>query len=546
MTSVDQRVTRLLEEFGSPGASAAWLFCDRHPVDAVAFTIGTDDGFRDLTYGRLRQDSIALAASFRALGVGPGDRVASLLGKGAEIVTTMLAAWRLGAVYVPLFTAFAPKAISYRLEHADVKVVVTNLEQLPKIAASAELVPGASWTTVTVGASDRESGLGFADLIQDGNGRDVPHYVQGGDAPIVHMFTSGTTGNPKGVIHPLRHVAGWVGYLEFALGVTADDRYWCAADPGWAYGLYAGIIAPLASASGNILQSGGFRAESTWAVIRDLGVTNFSAAPTVYRALKNAEDTSESGFQLKRLSSAGEPLTPDINHWTLAKFGLAVHDHYGQTEVGMIFANHHHPDLAREISEGSMGQPLPGWAAVVLGDDDNIVPAGTVGRIAIDCAGSPMMTFRGYQDPTQAASRFAGDSGYYLLGDLGKREVIGDFRFSSRDDDVIIMAGYRIGPFEIESVISQIPQVAECAVVAAPDEIRGEVVEAFIVLRSGEFGSDALAAEIQGAIKNGYSAHAYPRAVHFVESLPKTPSGKVQRFVLREQRKAEFAAKERA
>jgi acetyl-CoA synthetase len=546
MTAIDQRVTQLLDEFNSPRASAAWLFCDRHPVDAVAFTIDSGDGFRDVTYGQLRQDSIALAASFRELGVAPGDRVASLLGKGVEIVTTMLAAWRLGAVYVPLFTAFAPKAISYRLEHSDVRVVVTNLEQLPKIAASEALVPGASWITVTVGVPGTGPGPRFADLLQNGTGHDLPQYVHGGDAPIVHTFTSGTTGNPKGVIHPLRQVAGWVGYLEFALGVTADDRYWCAADPGWAYGLYAGIIAPLASACGNILQSGGFRADSTWAVIRELGVTNFSAAPTVYRALKNAEDAPASGFQLKRLSSAGEPLTPDINHWTQAKFGLTVHDHYGQTEVGMIFANHHHPDLAREIREGSMGQPLPGWAAVVLGGDDEIVPDGTVGRIAIDSAESPMMTFTGYQDPTQAASRFAGDGRYYVLGDLGQREANGDFRFSSRDDDVIIMAGYRIGPFELESVISQLPQVAECAVVAAPDEIRGEVVEAFVVLRSGELESEALAAEIQRAIKDGYSAHAYPRTVHFVEALPKTPSGKVQRFVLREKRKAELAAKEQA
>ncbi len=532
--------SRIAADYAGPSASASWLLCDRHDPASAAYTIVDGEVATTVTYGELRRDSITLANAFRELGVQPGSRVASLLRKGPELITTMLAAWRLGAVYVPLFTAFATAAVEFRLRTAGAQVVVTDPTQRGKLTAD-DGIPLGDWKIVVVGEPADRGDLSYSDLMASGSDRDFPAYRQGPDGAFVHIFTSGTTGSPKGVIHPLRHAAGWQSYLEHGLGVTKEDVYWCGADPGWAYGLYSAVISPLAAGTGTILQTGGFDPQRAWSLITALGVTNFSAAPTVYRAIRNTFPTVGGSTALRRLSSAGEPLTPEVNEWAERELGLSVHDHFGQTEVGMVFANHHHPEFAKPIVAGSMGQPLPGWAATIIAEDgDEELAEGAVGRVAIDVAHSPAMTFRTYQDPSKSASRFAGGGRYYVLGDLGSKDETGGFRFSARDDDVIIMAGYRIGPFEVESVLSTHPAVAESAAIAAPDPVRGEVLEAYVVLRPEHEESLDLAGEIQSFVKKNYAAHAYPRTVHFVSALPKTPSGKIQRFVLRQQRRDEL------
>ncbi|MBT2554147.1 AMP-binding protein [Arthrobacter sp. ISL-5] len=517
-------------------ATAAWLLCDRHDPSATAYTLVDGDSARPVSYGELRADSIRLANAFRQLGVEPGTRVATLVHKGPELVATMLAVWRLGAVYVPLFTAFAGKAIDYRIRTAGVRLVLTDTAQRSKLPDFA----GSEAQVVVVDGKGQPGDIDYGQLVAAASDEQFDSYVQGPDGPLVHIFTSGTTGSPKGVIHPLRQATGWHSYLVYGLGVTDEDVYWCAADPGWAYGLYAGIVSPLALGSGVILQSGSFNPATAWKLIEEQGVTNLTAAPTVYRALRNVFPTVPSKGKLRRLSSAGEPLTPEVNVWATAELGLQVHDHFGQTEVGMVFGNAHHPDIARDIVPGSMGYPLPGWAATVIGENDATeLATGELGRVAIDVMNSPAMTFRSYQDPSKTASRFDGDGRYYLLGDLGHRDAHGAFHFASRDDDVIIMAGYRIGPFEIESMLSEHPAVAESAAIAAPDADRGEVLEAFVVLSDGWEATEALEKELQTFVKTNYAAHAYPRAIHFVTDLPKTPSGKIQRYVLREQRRSE-------
>ncbi|OOK70262.1 AMP-binding enzyme family protein [Mycobacterium kansasii] len=317
--------------------------------------------------------------------------------------------------------------------------------------------------------------------------------------------------------------------------MTSDDSFWCAADPGWAYGLYTAIAAPMAAGISSILLRGGFSAESTWRTLSEHRVTNFAAAPTVFRSLRASSTVLPADLHLARASSAGEPLTAEVNEWARRALGLLVHDHFGQTELGMVMGNHHHPELARPVKPGSMGRPLPGWSVTVLGDDDRPAPPGVLGRVAIDVAASPLLTFTGYQDQAHGG-RFSADRRYYLTGDIARVDDDGDFFFFARDDDVIIMAGYRIGPADVESVLSRHPAVAECCVVAAPDEVRGEVIEAYVVLRGNHPRSAELPAELQRFVKDNYAAHAYPRQVHFVDELPKTSSGKVQRSVLRRQR----------
>jgi acetyl-CoA synthetase len=229
-----------------------------------------------------------------------------------------------------------------------------------------------------------------------------------------------------------------------------------------------------------------------------------------------------------------------VNDWAVDALGVPVHDHYGQTESGMLVNNHHHPVLRRPLEPGSMGSAMPGWSVHVLYEDrDDVAPAGTLGRIAVDVPASPLAWFTGYPDaPDRSAEKFSADRRWYLTGDSGRLGPDGYFRFSSRDDDVIIMAGYRIGPFDVESVLATHPQIAECAVIAAPDPVRGEVLEAYAVLRDPDAACGALEGELQRLVKTRFAAHAYPRAVHFVDALPKTPSGKIQRFVLRDRRTA--------
>jgi acetyl-CoA synthetase len=529
--AIAERVSEVVGVFSASDADPAWLMCDRHPVDAVAFTFVEPDGSTaDLSFGELRERSERFAGVLAELGVGRGDRVATLMGKSADLVTVLLGIWRAGAVYVPLFTAFAADAVASRLSGADVKIVVADAGQAAK-------VPEGSWTVLVSGteAEVPDAGRRLADRLASAEPVAGSTAI-GGDGAFVHMFTSGTTGAPKGVVHPLRYVAGWQAYLEFALGVRADSVYWCGADPGWAYGLYSAVIAPMVLGLRSVLQRGGFDAAATWKMLVELGVTDYAAAPTVYRALRTSEVPVPEGLRLQRLSSAGEPLTAEVNEWAGTALGLQVHDHYGQTELGMAIGYPHHPDLEIPIVPQTMGVALPGWSVTVL-EEGTSTPAeiGEPGMLAVDVAASPLMTFTGYAGGRAATERFTADGRFYLSGDLATRNADGTLRFSSRDDDVIIMAGYRIGPFEVESVLAQHEAVAECAVVAGPDPVRGEVIEAFVVLRGEASGvaADELERDLQNHVRRRYAAHAYPRRVHVVASLPKTASGKIQRAQLR-------------
>ncbi|MCP2316958.1 acetyl-CoA synthetase [Nocardia amikacinitolerans] len=541
-TDLDARVRELLEGYDGPEACAAELLCDRHPADRVAFTVvDADLSATDLTYGELRERSARFAAALAGLGVGRGDRVATLMGKSADLIVALLGIWRRGAVHVPLFTAFAPPAIAFRLTASRAALVVADADQAAKLVPGDDIPADAPWRLVVAGAPEKvgPDTLRFADLL-DAYAADDPRAAAvavGGAGLLVQLFTSGTTGTPKGVPIPLRALASFHAYQEFALDVRPDDVYWNAADPGWAYGLYYAILSPLASGTRSLLLHAGFSAPLTWRVLERFGVTNFAAAPTVYRALRADDTTPPTGFALRRASSAGEPLTPEVVAWSARNLGVAVRDHYGQTEHGMVICNAWHDELSAAAPLGSMGRQLPGWTCAVLAEDADVEAApGELGRVAIDTERSPLLWFLGYLDaPERTAQRYTADGRWYLTGDAGSRDADGFFHFSARDDDVIIMAGYRIGPFEVESVLVLHDQVAEAAVVGLPDELRGEVLEAFVVLRNGSAGSAELAAELQQLVKEKFAAHAYPRRVHFVTSLPKTPSGKVQRFVLRQQ-----------
>ena len=524
MTSTHRQVEDLLARFDRPRARAAELLCDRHPADAVAFTVVEPDlSWHDWTFGELGDRSARLATALAGLGAGPGDRIATLLGKSGDLVVTLLAIWRIGAVHVPLFTALAPPAIATRLEGSGARIVVAEPGQRAKLGPN-EDIP-AAWGLTVISTGD----LCFDRLLT------APPQASpagtGGDATLVELYTSGTTGPPKGVPVPLRAVASMLSYQEFGLDHQESDVFWNAADPGWAYGLYHAILGPLGLGRRALLLHSGFSAALTWAVLGAFRVTNFTAGPTVYRALRATEELAPPDLALRHCSSAGEPLPADVSDWAERALGVPVLDHYGQTELGMAVANAWHPDLAAGRRRGSMGRALPGWRLDVL-RPDTAEPAadGERGRLAVDLAASPLMWFGGYRG---APGRFTADRRWYLTGDTAARDTDGTFHFTARDDDIILMAGYRIGPSEVESVLLAHPAVAEAAVVGAPDDLRGEVVTAHVVVHPGRDAGPDLAEELQAWVKTRFAAHAYPRRVHFVPELPKTPSGKLQRSALR-------------
>jgi len=515
--------------FASTDARADWLFCDRHDPESVAFRF-VDDRLQvtEMTYGTLATRSRRVAQVLLDQGVVAGDRVATLLTKSPDLPVLILAIWRLGAVYVPLFTAFAESAVVDRLRDSGASVVVTDQAQAAKVDSVGITVLRANVTA----AEDVPVPHDLSLAMLEGPAWPGTLAPRGPDVPIVQMATSGTTGKPKVVVHPLAYAAGWQCYVE--LGLAPGRTFWCGADPGWAYGLYTLVVGPLAAGIPAVFTHGAFKPEIAWRVLEELQVTDYAAAPTALRALR-AVDPGVALPHLERLSTAGEPLTPDVGAWTRERFGLEVHDHFGQTELGMPAGFAHHRDLRRPVVDRAMGRSLPGWTmAVLAATEDTPAPPGEVGRLSVDIAQSPFFTFTGYgTERDQRGTRFTADGAYYLTGDLATRDDDGLIRFSARDDDVILMAGYRIGPFDIESVLVGHPRVAECAVVASPDEVRGEVIHAFVVPTDDP--EPALAQELQEWVRENYAAHAYPRLVTFVDTLPKTPSGKVQRAVLRQQ-----------
>lgn len=506
---VDATVAALRAQYDASGASAAHLLCDRHDARRVAFRIVGAAGVVDLTFGELADRSRRMAGVLRARGVRRGDRVPVLLHRSGELLTTLMAIWRLGAVHVPLFTAFSAGAVATRVTACGARVAVTETGR----EATFEGLDGLE--VLEVGALVREAAQ------TSGLDDDV---AVGGDGALVELFTSGTTGQPKAVVVPLRALASFHSYLLHGMDLREDDVLWNMADPGWAYGLYCGVLGPLAAGHANVVTEAPFSPDGTVEVLTQLGVTNLAAAPTVYRALRASADVA--GVRLRRACSAGEPLPPDVIAWGQERLGVEILDHYGQTEVGMIVANAAHPDLVQPVREGSMGWALPGFEVAVVD-----------GQIAVDTSASPLMWFTGYRgEPDLTARRFTSDGRWYLTGDRGRQDDDGALHFHSREDDLILAAGYRIAPHEIEAALSTHPSVADVAVVGQPDPegIRGQIVAAFVVLVEGATATPDLEQELQDHVRRSYSRHAYPRRVQFVAALPRTPSGKVQRYRLRD------------
>ncbi|MBV1706990.1 MAG: AMP-binding protein [Hyphomicrobiales bacterium] len=520
------------------GINACVECCDRWAQDnATALNyIGADGSARTLTFVQLQGEAARFANLLRKLGVKPGDVVAGMLPRVPELLVTILGTWRAGAVYQPLFTAFGPKAIEQRLATSNARLVVTDPSNRPKLDG---LPMRPQIAVVRRAASDplAAGDLDFAASVMVESDHFTPVLRKDSDLFLL-MSTSGTTGMPKGVPVPLHALLSMRAYMVNSIDLRPRDKFWNIADPGWAYGLYYAVTGPLLLGHATTFYDGPFTVESTYGVIERLGITNLAGAPTAFRLLiaAGAELATKIKGRLRVVSSAGEPLNPEVIRWFEEVLGAPIRDHYGQTETGMTVCNHH--ALDHKMHQGSAGRALPGYKVAVLDEAGHVLGPHQPGVLAIDMAGSPLHFFHGYlNQPTPAIA-----GGWYRTGDSVELEPDGTITFVGRSDDIITSAGYRIGPFEVESALIEHGAVVESAVVGKPDRERTEIVKAFVVLKPEFTASPALAADLQDFVKKRLSAHAFPREIEFVTQLPKTPSGKLQRFILRDQEIAKARA----
>ena len=537
--SLQKRIEEWQKTYDGPAVVVTDLLCGRHTGGSPGLiyedAIGREETY---TYARLLDLSSRFAAVLKTLGVSRGDRVATLLPKSPALVVATLGLWRLGAAHVPLFTAFGPQAIGSRVNNSAAAVIVTDTANRGKLDETDLGDPKPKIISVAGDDSPPAAGdIDFQSALDSATAHESPVSVTGNDLLIL-IYTSGTTGSPKGVEVPVKALASFESYLRCGLDVRDDDVYWNMADPGWAYGLFYALAGPLLLGKPVIFLNAPFDVEGTYRFLERHQVTNATTAPTVFRMMRAAGSlpSDKPVLQLRLASCAGEPLNPDVVAWGKAHLGVSIHDHYGQTEGGMMVCNHHLPSLRRELRPGSMGQAMPGFRIVILDNDGAEVEPGQEGQIAVDTHHSPLFWFRGYyQDPKRTRERFTTSGRYYLTGDSASQDPDGYIAFSGRDDDIITSAGYRIGPFEPESALIAHEAVAEAAVIGVPDAVRGEIVKAFVVLKPDHKPSQELSEALRSFVQSNLSAHAYPREIAFIDQLPKTPSGKVQRFLLRDQ-----------
>jgi acetyl-CoA synthetase len=493
---------------------------------------------RPCTYRELAADARRVANVLTDLGVQRGERVATLLGRIPPLYATVLGTLAAGAVYCPMFAAFGPEPVKARLSLGSVRVLVTtDLLYRRKVAPIRAELPELKHVLVvrTPGAGELPEGtLDFAELL----GAAAPEFetvrTDPEDYALLH-FTSGTTGLPKGVLHAHAAVTVHLATARWVLDLQDGDVYWCTADPGWVTGISYGVIAPLACGVTMLVDREEFDAVRWYGILADEGVTVWYTAPTAIRMLMKAGvglARAHAYPKLRHLASVGEPLNPEAVVWGVEAFGRPFHDNWWQTETGAIMIANY-PSL--EVRPGSMGRPVPGIEAGIVhpredGGVDVLEGADEVGELALR-PGWPSM-FRGYlNDEARTAKCFR--DGWYLSGDLAKRDADGYYWFVGRSDDVIKAAGHLISPFEVESALMTHPAVSQVGVIGVPDPIAGAVVKAFVELKAGHAPDEALRRELMAHARRLLGVAVAPREIAFAEQLPRTRSGKIMRRLLR-------------
>jgi acetyl-CoA synthetase len=459
-----------------------------------------------------------------------GRIVAIHLPQCAETAIAHIGVQKVGAIALPLFNLFGPEAVRYRLADSGACLLVTSSVNAERFAADLADLETLE-TVMTVGAGAPVAEHDFHALLSRASDR-FATVDTGRDDPAILMYTSGTTGNPKGVLHAARVVPGHLPgvIVPHSMMPAPGDRYWTPADWAWAGGLLD-VLLPGLYLGVPVVGARRMKFDPEWAFhfMAKHGVRNVFMPPTALRLMRGVPDPrARAAYDLRSLASGGETLGADLVAWGQETFGLEIAEFYGQTEANLVVGNG--PSLF-PVRPGSMGRALPGHVVEVVDDAGRALPPDTAGIVAVRRP-DPVMFLEYWRKPEATAEKFRGD--WCLLGDIATKDADGYFWFQGRDDDIINSAGYRIGPGEVEECLARHPAVALAGVVGSPDPLRGEVVAAFVVLREGYQASEERAAEIQAFVKDRLAAHEYPRKLRFIDEMPMTITGKVRRVDLRQ------------
>jgi acetyl-CoA synthetase len=493
--------------------------CDKHDPGKLAMVHERFDGeIRDVEWGELQALANRAANLLAGAGVGKGDRVAVVLPPTPETAAIFFGTWKLGGVLLSMSVLYGDDGLRHRLDDSEPTVLVTDADN---------------------GGRFEDSGVELMileDSLLQGESAEFETLDTNADDPAQLYYTSGTTGMAKGIVHAHRYLLAHEEFV-YCHEVEEGERFHGMGEWAWAAGI-APLLGPwrLGAVQCVYQREGGFDPHKQLDFLSRHEVTNVFTTPTAMRAMMAVGDAGKRYPQrFRRVCSAGEPLNPEAIRWFRDQYGLTVLDYYGLTESYPLCANY--PFM--EVREGSMGKPMPGWEVAILDEDERPVERGERGEICLRARSNPHYPLGYWRNDEAAAETFGGE--WFHSQDAASEDEDGYYWYEGRADDVIIAAGYRIGPFEVESACIEHPAVQEAAAVASPDEVRGNVVKAFIVLAEGEEESDDLAEDIKRFVRKRLSAYAYPRKIEFTDELPKTLTGKIRRIELRRQ-EAETAA----
>lgn len=507
--------------------------CDRWAVDRgrLAIVICHPDGRSDrITFFELSRDAARAARMLANTGLQRGDKIAAVLGRQIEAWIVALAAWRSGLVYVPLFAGFGGEAIAQRMRASDAAAVVVDAAHRDAV----EDARGFLDRDVDVITVSDEKGRGlrrgdwsfWAELSRCSP--DFPPVPTAANDPASIVFTSGTTSTPKGCVIPHSGFVALLPWFDATCDVDRSDVLFTTTDPGWSYGLLTTGATPMARGITRVMYTGQFDPSAWCAVMEQEQVTHIAAVPTAFRRLVDLARRQQLPSSLRGASSAGEALDEETARAWIDLTGTPIRDGYGQTELGMILGT----PADDAVIPGALRCPIPGWEVKLIDEDDNTITGPGIGMIA--ARRPPFQLTTGYANAPEVWQSRWFDGEWFRTGDIAQRDDDGRWRFMGRNDDVIVTAGYNVGPGEIEAVLQEHPAVSEAGVVAAPDPNRGgSAVRAVIVLAPGHAPSPELTAELQASVRRGIGRHAYPRIVDYVDALPRTETGKLRRAALR-------------
>ncbi len=536
--SWEKAAKEYIDFFEDGTMNAAYNLVDRHGKSekkdktALLFESAKNEIER-YAYADLSRLSNQFASGLQSLEIEKGDRVFIFLPTIPERYIAFLGILKIGAIAGTLFAAFQEEALLDRLGDSKAKIVVTNADLFPRIQKIWDKLPHLEKVILVQRGSEEiptgENIVAYTEFIEKGSVDFEIAHMQPTDLMYM-LYTSGTTGKPKGVVHAHCDILQAMLTTKYVLDVHEEDIYWCTADMGWVTGVVYGVLGPLGLGATSVYFEGRFSADNWYNLLQKHKISVWYTAPTAIRMLMGA-GVDLKNFDLttlRHLCSVGEPLNPEAVWWALEQFGLPFHDTWWQTELGGISITNY---PVMDIRPGSMGKPFPGVIAGVIDDSGKELPDGQEGNLALrpESVNSIMKTV--WNNEEKYNSYFA--NGWYISGDRAKKDKDGYFWFIGRADDVIKTMGERVGPFEVESSLVEHAAVVEAGVIGKPDELRGEIIKAFVVLKPGIVGTDELIEELKQHVKKHLAGHAYPREIAFIDHLPKTRSGKIMRRVLK-------------